>query len=81
MTMSDSALLGMKLVNDFSMYKKTENTFTFASTVVEEIEIEHRNMIVVENSNGGLLSLLDNLILTSSCSSYYDHHESSSSFG
>ena len=81
MSVSDSAVLGMKLVNDFSMYKKTENTFTFASTVVKEKLLEHRNMIAVENSSGGLLSVLDNLIITSSCSSYYDHHESSSSFG
>ena len=64
MSVSDSAVLGMKLVNDFSMHKKTENTFTFASTVVVEMEIEHRNMIVVENSSGGLLSVLDNLIIT-----------------
>lgn len=81
MSVSDSAVLGMKLVNDFSMYKKTENTFTFASTVVKEKLLEHRNMIAVENSSGGLLSVLDNLIITSSCSSHHDHHESSSSFG
>lgn len=68
MSVSDSAVLGMKLVNDFSMYKKTENTFTFASTVVKEKLLEHRNMIAVENSSGGLLSVLDNLIITSSCS-------------
>ena len=61
-----------------SQCTKRLNTFTFASTVVKELEMEHRNMIVVENSSGELLSVLDNLIITSS---YHDHRESSSSFG